>query len=230
MCWRCTATLTISGVDALGELNGRLDVGEDYAVTYTNCRGASGAATLNGTLAMHVDGTSSNGATVTFATTTLAVSVPRGSVSFNGTVTVERTVTPTANGSSVVTHVTTSSLAVTTNFNNRTGNFTLSGVDLTRQANFIGNALQSATYNGTHTLSAVLPNLSYSYTVATQGGAGFDANGIPNQGGWLITLPRRTIAITISGTNATIAIDDDRDGNIDRSFSVPVVLLGSGAG
>ena len=86
----------------------------------------------------------------------------------------------------------------------------------------------SSSYNGSHTLSAVLPNLSYSYDVATNGG--FNANGVPNLGSWVITLPRRTITISINGASATIAVDDGNNGSIDRSFTVPVAQLGSDAG
>jgi hypothetical protein len=224
-----TAALVISGASAPAELNGQLEAGEVYAVTFNNCQRAGGAPTLNGGLSMHVDATASNGATVTFTSTNLAVTLPRGTLTFNGSVTVQRSVTVNGNNTDVSTHVTASSFNVATNFNNgRIANFTFSSVDLARQASYLGNALQSSTYSGSHTLTAVLPNLSYSYTVATQGG--FDANGTPNQGGWVITLPRRTITITISGSNAIIAVDDGKDGSIDRSFSVPIAALVTDAG
>jgi hypothetical protein len=126
--------------------------------------------------------------------------------------------------------VTTPNLAVATQFNARNANFTLGNVDLMRVATFASGVLQSTTYDGTHTLAAVLPNLSYSYSVATQGGASFDANGVPTQGGWTVALPRRTLTISVAGGSASISIDDGADGSIDRSFSVPVARLGSDAG
>ena len=230
-----TATMTISGAGTVAELNGRLDAGEIYQITYNQCSGANGQAALNGALAMTVNSASSNiggnsDTTVTFSTSSLAATLPRGSVSFNGTVMVQRVVTVSGNSTSVSTQVSTSSLAVATNFNNRTGQFTLSGVNLTRQANFLSGVLQSASYNGAHTLSAVLTNLSYSYTVATQGGTAFDANGVPTQGGWVITLPNRTLTITVASGSVTIAIDDGKNGSVDRSFTIPVAALIAGAG
>lgn len=226
-----TASLTVSGATALAEANGQLDIGEVYAVTFSNCQRAAGAPTLNGALSMTVDAVTVNGATVTIssgATNPLAVTLPRGVVTFNGGVTLERSLSVNGANSTVTTRVTSSNLAVTTLFNGRNGSFTLSNVNLTRVANYVSGVLSSSSYNGSHTLSAVLQNISYSYSVATSGG--FNANGVPNQGSWVIMLPRRTITITINGVTATIAIDDGSNGSIDRSFTVPVVQLGSDAG
>lgn len=226
-----TATLSITNATTpLAELNGRLDAGEVYAASFSDCRRVPGGAALNGALTMTVNTTSANGATVTFTTTTLGVTLPRGTVSFNGSATVQRSTTTHNGGNEVSTRVTSASLAVTTQFSGRTGHFTLSELDLTRQAIYVGDVLQSTSYNGTHTLSAVLANLSYSYTVATQGGAEFGADGLPTQGGWRITFPRRWITITVGSAIATIAIDEGKDGSVERTFTVPVAQLGNGAG
>ena len=226
-----TATLSITNATTpADELNGRLDAGEVYAASFTGCRRVAGGPALNGSLAMTVDSTTTNGATVTFSTSTLTVTLPRGSLAFNGSATVQRGVSAANGGSTVSTHVSAASLAVTTQFNGRSGQFTLSNVDLTRQASYVDTVLQSAVYSGSHTLTAVLPNLSYSYSVATQGGTGFGADGLPTQGGWRITLPRRWIDITVAGGVVTIAIDEGKNGSVDRSFTIPVAELGSGAG
>lgn len=226
-----TASLIVTGASTLAEANGQLDAGEIYAVTFINCQRVTGAPTLNGGLSMTVDTVTANGATVTItsgAPNPLSVTLPRGIVTFNGGVTVARSVTVNGNSSTVSTQVTSANLAVTTQFNGRTGNFTLSNVNLNRLANYVSGALQSSGYNGSHTLSAVLQNLSYSYDVATNGG--FNANDVPNQGSWVITLPRRKITITINGASATIAVDDGNNGSIDRSITVPVSQLVSDAG
>jgi hypothetical protein len=226
-----TAILSVTNAtNPLLEGNGQLDVNDVYLASFSACRRVNGGAALNGALAMTVTDTTANGATVTLATTTLSVVLPRGSVSFSGNATVQRSVTANNGSTDVSTRVTLGTLAVTTQFNGRTGQFTLSDIDLARQATFIGDVLQSAVYSGSHALSAVLGNLSYSYTVATQGGATFGADGLPTQGGWRITLPRRWITITVAGGFATIAIDEGKDGSVERTFTVPVAQLGSGAG
>jgi hypothetical protein len=119
---------------------------------------------------------------------------------------------------------------VVTQFNARQSSFLLSDVNITRQATWAGGVLQGVTYNGTHTLSATLPNASFSYTVATQGSVSYSGGGTPLQGAWLITLPRNLITITVAGGMATIAIDAGKDGSIDRTFTVPVGQLDANAG
>lgn len=224
------ATLQISGGTPSSQLNRQLDVGEVYQVDYTECRGALGQAALNGSVTMTVNSASSSGASVTLASTNLSVSLPRGVVTYNGSATVQRSVVADAAGSVVTTQLTTPSLSVTTQFNARSSTFILSDMNITRQATWAGGVLQGVSYSGTHTLSASLPNASFSYIVATQGSASYSGTGTPLQGTWQITLPRNLITITVSGGTATIAIDEGKDGSIDRSFTVPVGQLDANAG
>ena len=185
-----SASLQISGGTLQSQLNGQLDAGEIYQVGYTDCKGALGQAALNGSVTMTVNSASSTAAAVTLATSNLSVTLPRGVVAYAGTATVQRGVVTDASGSVVTTQFATPSLSVVTQFNARQSSFTLSDVNITRQAMFVGGILQSTSYNGAHTLSATLPNASFSYTVATQGGVSYSANGTPLQGAWQITLPR----------------------------------------
>ncbi len=226
-----TATVTVTNAATpADELNGRLDAGEVYVASFTGCRRIVGGPALNGGLTLTVDSASTNGATVTLSTSTLSVTLPRGALAFNGSTTVQRSVVAAGGGSTVTTHISSSSLVVTTQFNGRSGEFTLSNVDLTRQAAYVGTVLQSAVYSGSHTLTAVLPNLSYSYGVATQGGANFGADGLPTQGGWRITLARRWIDISVAAGLVTISVDDGKNGSVDRSFTISVAEFDSGAG
>ena len=225
-----SATLQINGGTLQSQLNGQLDAGEIYQLAYTDCKGALGQAALNGSVTMTVNSASSTAASVSLATSNLSVALPRGTVMYNGTATVQRSVVTAGSGSVVTTQFASPSLSVVTQFNARQSSFTLSGVDITRQAVFAGGILQSTSYNGTHTLSAVLPNASFSYTVATQGGVSYSANGAPLQGAWQITLPRSRITITIANGSATITIDEGKDGSIDRTFTVPVSRLETDAG
>jgi hypothetical protein len=92
-----SAGLTITNAaEPAAELDGRLDAGEVYELAFSACRGAGSGVALSGALTMTVNSTSSNGATVTFATTTLSATLPRGVVSFSGSVTLQRTLVPAA--------------------------------------------------------------------------------------------------------------------------------------
>ena len=225
-----TATMTIAGAGVLEEINGRLDPGEVYQMAFIDCRGAGGQAVLNGSVTMTVVRAGSGVTEVTFSTTTLNATLPRGVVSFIGSASVQRTVLVTGNGSNVTTHVTAASLAVTTDFNGRTGNFTLSDVDLTRQASYSAGTLLSASYNGSHALAGTVAGKSFDYTVTTEGGTAFDANGVPTQGAWVVSLPHQFVRVTLANATVTIAIDEGKDGSIERSFSLPLALFGEAVG
>lgn len=224
------AAMTISGASPLQEFNGQLDAGKVYHIAFVDCRGAAKQAVLNGNVTMTVTSAGDSTAAVTLSTTTLKATLPRGMLSFIGSADVQRTVTLSGGGSHVTTRVTASSLTITTDFNSRTGNFTLSDVDLTRQASYSDAGLQSTSYDGTHSLAGISAGQSFEYRVATQGGAIYNANGIPTQGAWVITLPHQIVTTSVADGTATIAVGDGKDGNIDRSFSVSTVLLTAGAG
>ena len=89
---------------------------------------------------------------------------------------------------------------------------------------------QSSTLNGTHTLSATLPNGAFSYTVATQGTVTYSAAGLPTSGAWSITLPNALVNVSVANAVATITVDDGKDGTIDRTFTIPVPNLQTNAG
>lgn len=224
------ATMTITGASALEELNGQLDAGEVYQVAFINCRGAGGQAMLNGAVTLTVQSVAPGSVAVTLMSNTLNVTLPRGVVSFIGSASVQRTLVVNGIGSNVTTHVSASSLAVTTHFNGRIGHFTLSDVDLTRQAVQVAGVLQSASYSGTHTLAGTSSGETFEYTVSTVGGATFNPNGVPTQGAWLVTLPHQLVRIDIANASVTISIDEGKNGSIERSFSIPLALFGEAVG
>jgi hypothetical protein len=225
-----TALTTISGADSLEERNGQLDAGEVYQLAFLDCRGAGGQAALNGAVTMTVVSAVPGSTAVTFSTTTLNATLPRGAISFIGSAGVQRSSSVTGVGSNVTTRVTAASLAVTTEFNGRIGNFTLSDVDLTRQASYSAGALIASSHAGSHKLAGTVPGVPFEYSVVTEGRASFSASGAPIQGGWVVTLPHRSIAITLANAIVTIAIDEGENGNLGRSFTLPLESFGEAAG
>lgn len=224
------ATMTISGASPVQELSGQLDAGKVYQIAFVDCRGAAKQAVLNGNVTMTVTSAGDSSAAVTLSTMTLRATLPRGVLSFIGSADVQRSVILSDGGSSVTTRVIASSLTITTDFSGRTGNFTLSDVDLTRQASYSDAGLQSTNYDGKHSLAGIVAGESFEYRVATQGSATYNANGIPTQGGWIITLPHHTVTTSVADGTATIAVAEGKEGNTDRSFSVSTALLTAGAG
>jgi hypothetical protein len=226
-----SATLTITGGTASSVLNGQFDTGEVYQIVFANCKGSGSAATVNGTLAMTVLSASGSDLSITTTATDLSVTLPRGTVTLNGSTTRQVSSSAGAGGTTVLSsRFISPNITLATHFNARSSSFTLSAVDITRQSTWLNNELQSSSINGTYTLSAVLPNGSFSYTVATQGGVSYAASGLPTAGAWTITLPFTRVGVSIANAVATITVDDGKDGTIDRTFTVPIGRLESDAG
>ena len=231
-----TATVSITGGTTASQLNGQLDAGEVYAISYAACVGAAGFGQLDGTMAMTVEtatGDSTNGTLdVSITATNLTLALPRGSAVLNGTTDRALSVATGTDGTvHESSHFVSPNVTLVTHYNTRTSTFTLSAADITRTATLVGGVIQSSTISGTHTLSAVLPNTSFSYTVATTGGVtGYAADGKPTAGAWTITLPKSFLYVTVANATATIAIDLNKDGTIDRTITVPVATLVGDAG
>lgn len=230
-----TATVSISGANTSTWNNGKFDTGETYQISFAACKGFAGWVTVDGSMTLAVDsasGDSSNGnLALTLNASNLTVATPRGSASLNGSATRELAVSTDANGVVHLSgHYVASSITWSTQYFGRTSTFTLSAVDIQRDATISGGLLQSSSVNGTHTLSATLPNGSFSYTVATNGAATYDANGVPTSGNWTITLPENLITLTIGNGNATWTLDRGKDGTIDRTVIVPLPQFTQQAG
>jgi hypothetical protein len=231
-----TATVSITGGTTASQLNGQLDAGEVYAIVFAACTGAGGTGQLDGTMTMTVEtatGDSANGTLdVSLTARALTLALPRGSVTLDGTTDRQLTVATDSDGTVHETsHFVSPSLTLVTRYDARTSTFTLSAADITRTATLVGGVIQSSTVAGTHTLSAVLPNRSFSYTVATTGGVTtYAADGKPTAGAWTITLANAIIDVTVANGTATIAIDLNKDGTIDRTITVPVATLVGDAG
>ena len=229
-----TATLSITGGTPASVINGKLDAGEVYAVAFAACKDVTGASTLNGSMAMTVlaaSGDTSNGTlglSLTF--TDLSAALGQGSASLNGSVSRTVTVSTDASGVHLASHFVATGLTLATHYNTRNSSFTLSATDIQRSVTLVGGLPQSSTINGTHTLSATLPNGAFSYTVATIGSTSYSASGLPVSGGWTITLPQNLIGVAVANGQATITIDKGKDGTIDRTIIVPVPTLVANAG
>src|ERR1019366_4148332 len=96
-----TATVSITGGTPQSEVNGQLDTGDVYQVSFAACTGAAGVAQLDGTLAMTVvsaSGDSANGALdLSMTATNLSLTLPRGAM-LNGSAERQYSVSTDADG------------------------------------------------------------------------------------------------------------------------------------
>ena len=229
-----TATLSITGGTAASELNGQLDAGEHYSVTYAQCTGQAGYAQLNGSVEMDVTAADHTTAPATLAVnltvTNLALSLPAGTATLNGTSTVSRNVV-TANGTTTTTsHVTVPSATLATSFNARSGTFSLSDLDATRTLTSVAGIVTASQYNGHHTLSGNANGRTFSMSVSTTGAVNYDATGALASGAWTVVRPHATIATTVANGTVIMTVDDGNDGTIDHTWTFTLAQLDAAAG
>lgn len=229
-----TATLSITGGTAASELNGQLDAGEHYSVVYAQCTGQAGFATLNGSVEMDVTAadrsTSPSTVAVSLTVTHLALNLPAGSATLDGTATVSRSVV-VANGTTTTTsHVTVPSETLATAFNARSGSFTLSGLDATRTLTSVAGVVTASQYAGHHTLSGTANGRTFSMSVATTGNVSYGATGALVSGAWTVVRPQATIATTVSNGTVVMTVDDGNDGTIDHTWTFGTAQLDAAAG
>ena len=229
-----TATVSISGSSAALELNGQLDAGERYTIAYAQCSGGAGWAQLSGSVVMDVTAadhaTSPSSFSVNLAATNLALSLPAGTATLDGTATVTRSVS-TSNGSTTTSsHVTVPSATLATAFNSRTGSFTLADLDATRTLTSVAGVVTASQYDGHHTLSGTAWGRTFSMTVSTNGNVSYDATGALVAGAWTVIRPKATIATTVANGLVVMTVDDGNDGTIDHTWTFPAAQLGGSAG
>jgi hypothetical protein len=226
-----TAVFTVSGGSVGSVTNGQLDAGEVYNVAYTNCTGVNGVASLNGSATLTVVTASGGTTEVNTATQNLQIALPLRTITVNGSSKLIETVADNGGGVVVTTHRWTSPQIVVTSVRNaRTSTFTLSNVDQTRTVTTTNGVISARTRSGTITISAQLPNGSWTVTTATQGAVSYDANGVPTQGTWTITLPNNIIGISVVPGTLTVTVDWGADGTIDRTWVFTNNQIGSEAG
>ena len=229
-----TATLSIAGGTAGSELNGQLDAGEHYSVTYAQCNGQAGWAQLNGSVEMDVasadHATSPPAVAVTLTMTNLALTLPAGNATLIGTATVSRSVTQAGGTTTTTSHVTVPGATLATAFNSRSGTFTLSDLDATRTRTAVAGVTTASQYSGHHTLSGSAHGRTFSMSVATTGNASYDADGALVSGAWTVVRPRATIVTTVAAGRVVITVDDGNDGTIDHTWTFAAAQLGAAAG
>jgi hypothetical protein len=229
-----TATLSITGATAPVELDGQLDAGEHYTVTYAQCTGHAGDAQLSGSVAMDVvsadQSTAPTSLAVNLTVTGLALTLPSGTATLDGTASVSRSVVTTAGTTTTTSNLTVPSATLATAFNSRSGSFTLSELSATRTVTSVAGVATASQYSGHHTLSGNANGRTFSMTVATDGNVGYDATGALVSGQWTVVRPAATIVAVVANGTVVITVDDGNDGTIDHTWTFPTAQLNAAAG
>lgn len=225
-----TAIYQVTGPDAALLGNRQFDEGENYSVTFNACRGALGAATVNGSKTLFVAARTADSITLQTAHNNVVVSLPLREVTLNGASTITRTVVTAGNTSTTTTRWVTPNFTISSRHNLRTTSFSYTNVDITRSVVVTNGVVTGSSYSGTSTLTWTWPNGSFSITFTTQGTVTCDANGNPTQGKWTITLPNNRLVLTLVPGTVTLEVDYGNDGTIDRVYTFTVTDLMGDAG
>lgn len=219
-----TAHFTASG-SGVSLFNGLLDAGERYSMLFDNCRVSAGAETLSGLMSIDVISASANEMTLQTSTQGIVVARPHRTLTLNGSSIISQsTVT---NGTTVTTtnRWVSPQIALTSLHNANLSSLSFSNVDLTTTSTTVNGVLTGSTSSGTLTITVAWPGNSWSATIATQGPASYDANGVATQGSWLMTLPHDRIGLTVAAGLATVVLDNGANGSIEHTFFFSVLAL-----
>ena len=218
-----TARFTVSGGSLL--FNGVLDAGEHYSMLFDNCRVSAGADSLSGLMSIDVISASANEMTLQTSTQGIVVAGTRRTLTLNGSSTISQS--SVTNGTTVTTtnRWVSPQIALTSLHNANLSSLTLSNVDLTTTSTTVGGVPAGSTSSGTLTITVAWPGMSWTATIATQGPASFDVNGVAIEGSWLMTLPHDRIGLVVVADLATVTLDNGANGSIDHTFFFGVLAL-----
>lgn len=218
-----TARFTVSGGSLL--FNGVLDAGEHYSMLFDNCRVSAGADSLSGLMSIDVISASANEMTLQTSTQGVVVARPHRTLTLNGSSTISQSIV--TNGTTVTTTNRWASpqIALTSLHNANLSSLTLSNVDLTTTSTTVNGVPAGSTSSGTLTITVAWPGMSWSATIATQGTASYDVNGVATQGNWVMTLPHDRIGLVVAAGLATVTLDNGANGSIDQTFFFGVLAL-----
>lgn len=214
-----SATYTVTGGTLISRANGVLDTGEIFAISFSDCRSITGAATLNGSATLTVTASTADSITVTTSTTNLSAALPLRTVTLNGASTLTQTVATSGTTNTTTNHWTSSGVQVQSQRGAQTSRYTLSDLDYTRSIVAVDGMPVSGSGQGHSTLDANLLFFTWRITMATIGNIACDGSGAIVTGRWDITLPDDRVTLDVSPLLVTLSVDLGNNGSTDLIFT-----------
>lgn len=222
-----------SGLPLAQLINRRLDAGETYDITYSQCGTAITGVVLDGSLRVVVNAADSTGFDFTTTATALSSTTLQGRYVLDGTWRHQLTVTTTAGGGTQrVDRLATTLASLTSTVGTRQARYELRNMDWTT-TDVWNSASQpvSRSHNGTLELFASTPRRpSATLQVATIGTLVIGADGLAESGGFSVVAGGDKWSVTYAATTVTIALDLGNNGSVERTWTLQRLTFHGEAG
>jgi hypothetical protein len=217
-----TASVVMTGPTLAGLLDGVPEAGEVTQLTYSACSGPDAQVVLNGTVTMTVTQADSGGLTVSLDTSDLQAGLPLSTLGWSGSLSLTRSGSVADSGASTTSSAWSAnglSLVAVRNGHEADLSFNGSG---TRTVQWQDGVPQSSSYQGSSSLGLASSRWDGTLDVATQGAMVFDPQGLPQSGSVSLSLGLYQWTATLADGTATVTVDRNGDGVVDRTRSWPV--------
>ncbi len=219
-----TLAFTVNGGTTQQQLNGRMDAGEVYDVTFTNCGGATPGAVLDGGLTITVNAYTTTSADFTHTARALRFTDVRGVYTLDGTLREQRSTTALAGGSQRLSSrlSTPTGLTLQSRVSGRNSSYELQQLDWTAVCTVDASGQPTArSHQGTLAIAVRTPRRpSATLQVATQGSMTLGDDGMTSQGSFSITTSDDRVSVTYSDSGVSIALDLGNNGTVERRWTM----------
>jgi len=227
-----TVTWGITGGTSVQQLNGQLDAGETYHVTYAAC-GVDGALVLDGGLTLVVTAIGNGTADLTLTASALKGTTAQGSTTLNGNKRRQRTVVDLGGGARVVTaQLSSTGVTLDSSFGTRQASYELKSLNWTVVRTFsTTGTLTSRTHQGSLSLAASTPRRpNATLQISTSGALTLGSDGLASAGNFSVTTSNDRIACSYGSGTITLELDLGNNGSIDRTWILQRVVYNAEAG
>lgn len=217
-----TASVVMTGPTLAGLLDGVPEAGEVTQLTYSACSGPDAQVVLNGTVTMTVTQADSGGLTVSLDTSDLQAGLPLSTLGWSGSLSLTRSGSVADSGASTTSSAwSASGLSLVAVRNGHEADLSFNGSG-TRTVQWQDGVPQSSSYQGSSSLGLASSRWNGTLDVATQGAMVFDPEGVPQSGSVSLSLGLYQWTATLADGTATVTVDRNGDGVVDRTRSWPV--------
>lgn len=228
-----TVSWSITGGTPTQQLNGQLDAGETYHVTYAACATGESGLVLDGGLTLVVTAIGNGTADMTLTASALKGTTAQGSTTLNGNKRRQRTVVDLGDGARQVTaQLSSTGVTLDSSFGTRQASYELKSLNWTVVRIFsTTGALTSRTHQGSLSLAANTPRRpNATLQISTTGALTLGSDGLASAGSFSVATSNDRIVCTYGSGSITLQLDLGNNGSIDRTWTLQRTVYNGEAG